>query len=83
MKRKKQNKRLLKDASEVISHFADNPYLLEGKLKNIHIVLEDKDESALQLILSMKGGKVQRHYETHDSPYEMSDSNQPTSGLIN
>jgi hypothetical protein len=83
MKRKKQNKKLLENASEVISHFADNPYLVEDKLKEIHIILEAEDESALQLVLVMKEGKVQRHYETHESPYEMSDRDQSTSGLIN
>ena len=47
MKTKKQNKRLLKDASEVIQHLRDHLYLLDGKLKTIHIVLEEEDESNL------------------------------------
>ena len=82
MKRKKQNKRLLKDASEVIQHFIDHPYLLDGKLKTIHIVLEEEDESNLHFSLTMKEGKVQREYDTHESPYENSDSSSP-SDLLN
>ena len=82
MKTKKQNKRLLKDASEVIQHFIDHPYLLDGKLKTIHIVLEEEDESNLHFSLTMKEGKVQRDYDTHESPYENSDSSSP-SDLLN
>ena len=82
MKRKKQNKRLLKDASEVIQHFIDHLYLLDGKLKTIHIVLEEEDESNLHFSLTMKEGKVQRDYDTHESPYENSDSSSP-SDLLN
>ena len=78
MKRKKQNKRLLKDASEVIQHFIDHPYLLDGKLKTIHIVLEEEDESNLHFALTMKEGKVQRDYEIQESPYESSDSSFPS-----
>jgi len=77
MKRKKQNKRLLEDASEVIQYFRDHLYLLDGKLKTIHIVLEEKDESNLHFALTMKEGKVQREYETHESPYEIPDSSSP------
>ena len=83
MKTKKQNKRLLKDASEVIQHFIDHPYLLDGKLKTIHIVLEEEDESNLHFALTMKEGKVQRDYEIQESPYdEVSDSSSP-SNLLN
>ena len=82
MKTKKQNKRLLKDASEVIQHFVDHPYLLDGKLKTIHIVLEEEDESNLHFALTMKEGKVQRDYEIQESPYENSDSSSP-SDLLN
>ena len=88
MKRKKQNKRLLKDASEVIQHFVDHPYLLDGKLKKIHIVLEEEyihcevSKSRLHFSLTMKEGKVQREYDTHESPYEMPDSSSP-SDLLN
>ena len=82
MKRKKQNKRLLKDTSEVIQHFIDHPYLLDGKLKKIHIILEEEDESNLHFALTMKEGKVQREYDTHESPYESSDSSSP-SDLLN
>ena len=82
MKRKKHNKRILKDASEVIQHFIDHPYLLDGKLKTIHIVLEDEDESNLHFALTMKEGKVQRDYEIQESPYENSDSSSP-SNLLN
>ena len=82
MKRKKQNKRLLKDASEVIQHFIDHPYLLDGKLKKIHIILEEEDESNLHFALTMKEGKVQRDYEIQESPYESSDSSFP-SDLLN
>ena len=83
MKRKKQNKRLLKDASEVIQHFIDHPYLLDDKLKTIHIVLEEEDESNLHFALTMKEGKVQRDYEIQESPYdEVSDSSSP-SNLLN
>ena len=82
MKRKKQNKRLLKDSSEVIQHFIDHPYLLDGKLKKIHIILEEEDESNLHFALTMKEGKVQRDYEIQESPYESSDSSFP-SNLLN
>ena len=82
MKTKKQNKRLLKDASEVIQHLRDHLYLLDGKLKTIHIVLEEEDESNLHFALTMKEGKVQREYDTHESPYEMPDSSSP-SDLLN
>ena len=82
MKRKKQNKRLLEDASEVIQYFRDHLYLLDGKLKTIHIVLEEEDESNLHFSLTMKEGKVQRDYDTHESPYENSDSSSP-SDLLN
>ena len=82
MKRKKQNKRLLKDASEVIQHLRDHLYLLDGKLKTIHIVLEEEDESNLHFALTMKEGKVQREYDTQESPYENSDSSSP-SDLLN
>ena len=88
MKRKKQNKRLLKDASEVIQHFIDHPYLLDGKLKKIHIILEEEyihcevSKSKLNFYLTMKEGKVQREYDTHESPYEMPDSSSP-SDLLN
>ena len=89
MKRKKQNKRLLKDASEVIQHFVDHPYLLDGKLKKIHIILEEEyihcevSKSKLNFYLTMKEGKVQRDYEIQESPYdEVSDSSSP-SNLIN
>ena len=88
MKRKKQNKRLLKDASEVIQHFIDPPYLLDGKLKNIHIILEEEyihcevSKSKLNFYLTMKEGKVQRDYEIQESPYENSDSSSP-SDLLN
>ena len=89
MKRKKQNKRLLKDASEVIQHFIDHPYLLDGKLKKIHIVLEEEyihcevSKSKLNFYLTMKEGKVQRDYEIQESPYdEVSDSSSP-SDLLN
>ena len=82
MKSKKQNKRLLKDASEVIQHLIDHPYLLDGKLKTIHIVLEEEDESNLHFSLTMKEGKVQRDYDTQESPYENSDSSSP-SNLLN
>ena len=89
MKRKKHNKRILKDASEVIQHFVDHPYLLDGKLKKIHIVLEEEyihcevSKSKLNFYLTMKEGKVQRDYEIQESPYdEVSDSSSP-SNLIN
>ena len=89
MKTKKQNKRLLKDASEVIQHFVDHPYLLDGKLKKIHIILEEEyihcevSKSKLNFYLTMKEGKVQRDYEIQESPYdEVSDSSSP-SNLIN
>ena len=83
MKTKKQNKRLLKDASEVIQHLRDHLYLLDGKLKTIHIVLEEEDESNLHFSLTMKEGKVQRDYEIQESPYdEVSDSSSP-SNLLN
>ena len=88
MKRKKQNKRLLKDASEVIQHFIDHPYLLDGRMKKIHIILEEEyihcevSKSKLNFYLTMKEGKVQREYETHESPYEMPDSSSP-SDLLN
>ena len=83
MKTKKQNKRLLKDASEVIQHLRDHLYLLDGKLKTIHIVLEEEDESNLHFSLTMKEGKVQRDYDTQESPYdEVSDSSSP-SDLLN
>ena len=88
MKRKKHNKRLLKDASEVIQHFVDHPYLLDGKLKKIHIVLEEDylhyevSKSRLHFSLTMKEGKVQRDYEIQESPYENSDSSSP-SNLLN
>ena len=68
MKRKKQNKRLLKDASEVIQHFIDHPYLLDGRMKKIHIILEEEyihcevSKSKLHFSLTMKEGKVQRDY---------------------
>jgi len=81
MKRKKQNRILLKEASEVLEELqiVNHP----EKLKNVHIILENKDESALQLTLTMKNDKVLKTYDTHESPYEMSDRNQSTSGLIN
>ena len=89
MKRKKQNKRLLKDASEVIQHFIDHPYLLDGRMKKIHIILEEEyihcevSKSKLNFYLTMKEGKVQRDYEIQESPYdEVSDSSSP-SNLIN
>ena len=88
MKRKKQNKRLLKDASEVIQHLRDHLYLLDGKLKTIHIVLEEEyihcevSKSKLNFYLTMKEGKVQRDYEIQESPYENSDSSSP-SDLLN
>ena len=88
MKRKKQNKRLLKDASEVIQHFIDHPYLLDGRMKKIHIILEEEyihcevSKSKLNFYLTMKEGKVQREYDTHESPYEMPDSSSP-SDLLN
>ena len=88
MKRKKQNKRLLKDASEVIQHFIDHPYLLDGKLKKIHIILEEEyihcevSKSKLNFYLTMKEGKVQRDYEIQESPYdEVSDSSSPSDFL--
>ena len=87
MKRKKQNKRLLKDASEVIQHFIDYPYLLDGKLKKIHIILEEEythcevSKSKLNFYLTMKEGKVQRDYEIQESPYENSDSSSPSDFL--
>ena len=81
MKRKKQNRILLEEASEVLEELqiVNHP----EKLKNVHIILENKDESALQLTLTMRNGKVLKTYDTHESPYEMSDRNQSTSGLIN
>ena len=88
MKRKKQNKRLLNAASEVIQHFVDYPYLLDGKLKTIHLVLEEEyihcecSKSRLHFSLTMKEGKVQRDYEIQESPYENSDSSSP-SDLLN
>ena len=89
MKRKKQNKRLLKDASEVIQHFIDHPYLLDGRMKKIHIILEEEyihcevSKSKLNFYLTMKEGKVQRDYEIQESPYdEVSDSSSP-SDLLN
>ena len=88
MKTKKQNKRLLKDASEVIQHLRDHLYLLDGKLKTIHIVLEEEyihcevSKSKLHFSLVMKEGKVQRDYEIQESPYENSDSSSP-SDLLN
>ena len=92
MKRKKQNKRLLKDASEVIQHFIDHPYLLDGRMKKIHIILEEEyihcevSKSKLNFYLTMKEGKVQRDYEIQESPYEnsekASDSSSP-SDLLN
>ena len=82
MNTKNQNKRLLKDAAEVIQHLRDHLYLLDGKLKTIHIVLEEEDESNLHFSLTMKEGKVQREYDTHESPYENSDRSSP-SDLLN
>ena len=88
MKRKKQNKKLLKDASEVIQHLRDHLYLLDGKLKTIHIVLEEEyihcevSKSKLHFSLVMKEGKVQRDYEIQESPYdEVSDSSSPSDFL--
>ena len=88
MKRKKHNKRILKDASEVIQHFVDHPYLLDGRMKKIHIILEEEyihcevSKSKLNFYLTMKEGKVQRDYEIQESPYENSDSSSP-SDLLN
>ena len=89
MKRKKQNKRLLKDASEVIQHLRDHLYLLDGRMKKIHIILEEEyihcevSKSKLNFYLTMKEGKVQRDYEIQESPYdEVSDSSSP-SDLLN
>ena len=81
MKRKKQNRILLEEASEILEELqmVNHP----EKLRNVHIILENKDESAIQLTLAMKNGKIRKTYDTHESPYEMSDRNQPTSGLIN
>ena len=81
MKRKKQNRILLEEASEILEQLqiVNHP----EKLKSVHIILENKDESALQLTLEMKSGEVRKTYDTHESPYEMSDRNQSTSGLIN
>ena len=85
MKRKKQNKRLLKDASEVIQHFIDHPYLLDGRMKKIHIILEEEyihcevSKSKLNFYLTMKEGKDQRDNEIQESPYdEVSDSSSPS-----
>ena len=81
MKRKKQNRVLLEEASKVLEELqlVNHP----EKLKYVHIVLELADESALELCIGIKKGEIERTYEMHDSPYEMSDRDQPTSGLIN
>ncbi len=81
MKRKKQNRTLLEEASKVLEELqiVNHP----EKLKNVHIILEVEDESAIQLTFTMKNGIVKKTYDTHESPYEMSDSDQSTSGLIN
>ena len=81
MKRKKQNRTLLEEASKVLEELqiVNHP----EKLKNVHIILEVEDESAIQLNFTMTNGIVKKTYATHESPYVMADSDQSTSGLIN